>query len=373
MTQQKNRKVRFVDYPLQFRNMEEEIMGTIHTVLSRGDLMLRHQLRDFEENLATFCGTKYAVGTSNCTDALHLCLRAAGIGTGDEVISVSHTFVASIAAIHHSGATPVLVDIGRDHNIDPNAIEAAITPRTRAIMPVHLNGRVSEMDRIVAIAEKHNLIVIEDTAQALGGSFDGRRGGSWGLAGCFSFYPAKLLGAYGDAGAVVTNSDEMASKLRSLRDHGRTPHGELSGWSFNCRLDNLQAALLDLKLRHVASWIERRRALAAIYDEELRDMKELVLPPPPDAGRNYDAFQNYEIEAERKHELVAHLDEAGIEILLPWGGRGVHQYPALGLRHFVLPKTERMFERALLLPMFPELTDDQVRYVARRVREFYGK
>lgn len=371
MTHAQDRKVRFVDYPRQFRDMEAEIMGTVHAILSKGDLMLRQQLRDFEAHLAEFCGTKYAVGTSNCTDALHLCLRAAGIGAGDEVISVSHTFVASIAAIHHSGATPVLVDIGEDHNIDPDAIVPAITKRTKAIMPVHLNGRVSEMDRIMAIAEKHGLVVIEDTAQALGGSLDGRRGGNWGLAGCFSFYPAKLLGAFGDAGALVTNSEEIATKVRSLRDHGRTPHGELSGWSFNCRLDNLQAALLDLKLPRVESWITRRRELAAIYDQELRDVEELLLPPAPDTGRHFDAFQNYEIEAARRDELVAHLDRAGIEILLPWGGRGVHQHTALGLRHFSLPRTERLFEGALLLPMFPELTDEQVRYVSQQIRAFY--
>ena len=234
------------------------MMSTIKTVLSQGDLMLRQQLKDFESNLASFVGTEYAVGTSNCTDALHLSLRASGISPGDEVITVSHTFVATAAAIHHAGATPVLVDIGDDHNMNMDLVEAAITPRTKAIIPVHLNGRLCDMEKLMALAEKHGLVVIEDSAQALGATFNGKRGGSFGLAGCFSFYPAKMLGAFGDGGAMTTNSKEMADKVRSLRDHGRSTSGEVTGWSFNCRLDNLQAALLDIKLKHLSTWILHR-------------------------------------------------------------------------------------------------------------------
>src|SRR6266568_1813228 len=202
-------RVKFVDYPAQFRRQEPEIMATIKTVLERGDLMLRQQLRDFEDHLAAFVGTKFCVGTSNCTDALHLTLRAAGIGPGDEVITVSHTFVATAAAIHHAGATPVLVDIGADHNLDADRIEPAITPRTKAIVPVHLNGRLCDMEKVMAIAARRRLLVIEDSAQALGASQNGRKGGAWGLAGCFSFYPAKTLGAFGDAGALTTNDQGL--------------------------------------------------------------------------------------------------------------------------------------------------------------------
>jgi dTDP-4-amino-4,6-dideoxygalactose transaminase len=366
-------KVRYIDYPAQYQKMRSEILETVDTVLSQGDVMLRQQLRDFEANLAAFVGTKYAVGVSNCTDAMHLALRAAGVGPGDEVITVSHTFVATAATIHHAGATPVLVDIGEDHNMNVDLIESAITPRTKAIMPVHLNGRLCNMGQLMAIAEKHGLLVIEDAAQALGGSFNGTKGGAFGLAGCFSFYPAKLLGAYGDAGAVVTNSQEIAEKVMRLRDHGRTADGDIAGWSFNCRLDNLHAAILDFKLKQVPGWIERRREIARTYHERLSDIPQLLLlPPPMTNGPYFDVFQNYEIEAEDRDRLKAYLQESGIETMIPWGGKGVHQFQALGLTHFRLPRTERMFQRALMLPMHCELTDEQVVYVADSIRRFYA-
>jgi len=367
-------KVPYINYPLQYQKLRTEILATVDEVLSRGDVMLRQQLRDFEANLAAFVGTKDAVGTSNCTDAMHLTLRAAGIGPGDEVITVSHTFVATAAAIHHAGAVPVLVDIGPDHNMDMDLVEAAVTPKTKAVMPVHLNGRLCEMDRLMSLAQKHNLLVIEDTAQALGGAYNGVKGGNWGLGGCFSFYPAKLLGAYGDAGALVTNSEEMAEKVRRLRDHGRLPDGDLAGWSFNCRMDNLHAAILDLKLKHVPAWIDRRREIAALYHQYLSDLDQLVLPPPPTTdGPFFDVFQNYEIEAEDRDNLRTFLTDQGIETMISWGGRGVHQFPALGLSHHRLPVTERMFQRVLMLPMHCELEDDQVRYVAECLRNFYRR
>lgn len=366
-------KVRFVDYPSQFQKMRHDIMGTIESLFAHGDLMLRQQLRDFETHLAAFVGTRYAVGTSNCTDALMLSLRAAGIGPGDEVISVSHTFVATIAAIHHTGATPVLVDIGDDHNINVGLIERAITRRTKAIVPVHLNGRLCDMKQLMSIAKRHELLVIEDAAQALGASCDGVRGGAFGDAGCFSFYPAKLLGAYGDAGAVVTNREDIAEKVRRLRDHGRTPEGEVDGWSFNCRLDNLQAALLDLKLARLPEWINRRRELAGRYHATLSALRQCRLPPPPiEGGQYYDVYQNYEICAQDRDRLVAHLKANGIEILIPWGGKGVHQFKALGLSHFNLPATDRFFQDALMLPLHTELTNDQIDYVAATIRGFYA-
>ncbi len=365
-------KVKYIDYPKQFKNHEKEFMDVIYKTLSQGDLMLRHQLADFEDNLAQFVGTKYAVGLSNCTDAMHLTFRAAGVGPGDEVITVSHTFVATAASIHHAGATPVLVDIGDDHNMNVELVEAAITDRTKAIMPVHLNGRVCEMEKIISIANKNNLLVIEDAAQALGGSFKGMKGGAFGLAGCFSFYPAKLLGAYGDAGAVVTNSKEIADKVKLLRNHGRTEDGGVASWSFNCRMDNLQAAILDLKLKYVPTWINRRREIAKMYHQQLSDISQLHLPPPPtDDGPCFDVFQNYEIEAEDRDRLAAHLKESGVESMISWGGKGVHQFKELVLTHFHLPQTERMVERVLMLPMNPELTNDQIEYVATGIQEFY--
>lgn len=365
-------KVRYIDYPAQFHAMEGDIMGTIKDVLSRGDLMMRSQLEDFEDSLARFVGVKHAIGVSNGTDALHLSVRAAGIGPGDEVITVSHTFVATAAAIHHAGATPVLVDIEDDHTMAVGQVEQAITPRTRAIMPVQLNGRLCDMERLMAIADGRNIKVIEDAAQALGASHNGTLAGAFGVAGGFSFYPAKVLGAFGDAGAVVTNDDEVARRVKLLRNHGITPDRDVAEWSFNCRLDNLQAAILDLKLAALPGWIERRREIARQYHEALSDIDEVAPPPPPlEEGSYFDVYQNYEIEAERRDALRDFLTNNGVETLLPWGGKGVHQFANLGLAQFDLPRTEKLFKRVIMLPMYPELKDDEVEYVAETIRRFY--
>jgi len=368
-------KVPYINYPQQYEKTRTELLELIDSTLSAGDVMLRHQLHDFEANLAAFVGTQHAVGMGNCTDALHLSLLAAGVGPGDEVITVSHTMVATASAIHHSGADLSLVDIGDDHNMDMDALEKAITPRTKAVMPVHLNGRVCDMGRLMALADKHGFAVIEDAAQALGGSFNGINAGSFGLAGCFSFYPAKLLGTYGDGGAVTTNDSDMLYRLELLRNHGRTEDNDVAFWSFNSRLDNLHAAILDFKLKLLPEWIDRRRAVAQQYHSILSGLSQLLLPPPPvKEGPYYDVFQNYEIEAESRDELAKHLNEQGIETMLPWGGKAVHQFKGLGLGRFTdtLPRTELAFSRMLMIPMHCELSDDQVEYVGHTIRNFYG-
>ncbi len=364
--------VPYVGFRQQYQEQQSDLLRTIDEVLTGGDLIMRQQMLDFETHVAEYVGTRYALGVSNCTDALHLSVRAAGLGAGDEVITVSHTFVATAAAIHHAGATPVLVDVGDDHNMDPDAFEAAITPRTRAVLPVHLNGRISDMRRIMEIAERHGLTVIEDAAQALGATFEGKGAGSFGVAGCFSFYPAKLLGALGDGGAVVTDSDEIRERVNLLRNHGRLPDGTIGEWSFNCRLDNVQAAILDVRLGWLDGWNRRRRAIAARYQAGLADLDALLLPPPPvEEGDYYDVFQNYEVEAEDRDALEAYLREQGVETMRPWGGKAIHQSPALGLSDTHLPRTDLLFDRVLMLPMFPELADEQVDYVVDRIHEFY--
>lgn len=363
--------VRFWEPGKEFLTIEGEVMETMRDVLSKGDLIMRHQMEDFENHLAAFVGTADAVGVSNCTDGMRLVLEAVGIGPGDEVITVSHTFMATMTVIHQVGATPVLVDVGSDHNMNVDLVEAAITPRTKAIMPVYLNGRLVQMDRLMEIANSHNLLVIEDTAQALGGAYLGVRGGAWGLAGAFSFYPAKLLGAYGDAGAVVTSDAGLAKRLRELRDHGRVSKTGFSGWGWNCRLDNLQAAVLDLKLKIVPEWISQRRRLAAIYDEELADVRGVKRPPGPDGGPYFDIYQNYVIEAERRDELAGHLGRKGIETLISPGPVPNHKQP-VGLDHFNLPRTEELCERVLSLPLNNALGEDQVLEVAAAIKDFYS-
>jgi dTDP-4-amino-4,6-dideoxygalactose transaminase len=241
------REVRFVEPAKVYRMMKDELDAAYFDVMSKGELIDRGHLRGFEENLARYVGTKYAVGLNSGYDALHMSLRAAGIGTGDEVIVPAHTFVATCSAVVNVDATPVLVDVGRDFNIDPEQVEMAITPKTRAIIAVHLSGYMADMPRIMKIAEKHGIVVIEDACQSLGSSIDGRMAGSWGLTGCWSFYPFKILGGYGDGGAITTDDPEVAVFARRMRYNGEDREtGEYHGHGFTCLLDNLQAAFLDV-------------------------------------------------------------------------------------------------------------------------------
>ena len=296
-------KVPFVNYPLQYRNLKKEIDEAIQNTLERGDLILRGDVESFEKKLADFVGTKYAVALNSGTDALFLSLKAASIGKGDEVITVSHSFIASITAIVQSGATPILVEVREDFLMDMDKVEEAITPKTKAIIPVHLNGRTCDMEKLMAISEKHNLIVIEDAAQALGAEFNGKKAGSFGQTGCFSFYPAKILGCPGDGGAITTNSLEIAEKIRLLRDHGQKTKTEIVCYGWNSRLDNLQAAILNVKFKYLPEWIKRRREIAKIYDKGLSDIPRVKLPSDSDSGgKHFDVFQNYVIRAEKRDE-----------------------------------------------------------------------
>jgi dTDP-4-amino-4,6-dideoxygalactose transaminase len=261
--------------------------------------------------------------------------------------------------------------MGPDHLIDPIAIEAAVTHRTRAILPVHLNGRTCDMERILQIARRNNLLVIEDAAQALGSQFKGKFAGTFGLAAAFSFYPAKILGCFGDGGAVVTNDDDIARKIRSLRDHGRNEQGEVECWGLNSRLDNFQAAVLDFQFKEYAEIIAHRRSVANTYERRLGDLEKLVLPPRPSANsEHFDVFQNYEIEAEDRDGLRAFLRENGIGTIIQWGGKAVHQFPALGFEQS-LPRTERFFTRCLMLPMNMMVDESDAEYISDKIREFY--
>jgi len=369
-------KVPFVDLPTHYHRLESEILGAVREVMSRGDFILCDDLQQFQDNMASLLGVEYVVGVGSGTDALHLALRAAGIGPNDEVITVGFTCVATIAVIVHCGAKPILVDVGEDYNMDVDQVEEVITPQTKAILPVHLNGRVCDMKRLTDIASKHNLIIIEDAAQALEASCDGRKAGTFGLAGCFSLYPMKILGATGDGGFAVTNNEELAERIYQLRDHGqRRSTGEILLFGFNSRLDNLQAAILNVKLRHVPQWIARRREVAALYHQGLSDLQELKLPPAPQSqGRFFDVFQNYVIRAKERNRLVVHLEKSGIEVLASWYlSKPLHHHEVLNLRHFHLPKTEQFAKEAVSLPLNSEISDEQVEFVINSVRKFYQK
>lgn len=366
-----NRKVPYFNYPALFASEEEEIMRVLHGVLSRGAYILQQDLREFERNLAKYLNVKHAFGLADGTNAIILALRAAGIHAGDEVIVPSHTFIASVYPIKALGGIPVLVECGDDHLMDPKSVEAAITARTKAIVPVHLNGRTCDMTAIQAIADRHGLKIVEDAAQGLGSKFKGQFAGTFGMAGTFSFYPAKSLGCFGDGGALVTNDDKVAEQLELWRDHGRNKDGIVVDWGTNCRLDNIQAAVLDLKLRSFDAAIARRREIATQYERRLSHLEELILPPGPEADPNhFDTYQNYEMQSMRRDELREYLRRHEVGTLLQWGGHAVHQFKNLGF-DVVLPKTELMTSRFIMLPMNTALSDEDVSYICDVIEQFH--
>jgi len=365
------RTIPFFDYPALFAEIEQEVMASVRDVLSRGAYIMQRDLADFERELAQYLGVKHAIGVADGTMGLLLPLLATKLQPGDEVIVPSHTFVASAAAIRHAGGTPVLVDCGRDHLIDAKSVERAITPATRGIMPVQLNGRTAAMDPILELARRHNLFIVEDSCQALGSSYKGRFAGTFGIAGSISFYPSKTLGAFGDGGAIITNDDKLAEDVRMLRDHGRGPDGDVWSWGYNSRLDNLQAAILRIKLRKYDSYVARRRAIASLYQARLGHLEQLLLPPAPDSEPDhFDIFQNYEIEAEQRDALRAHLEKRGVRTILQWGGKAIHQNAKLGFK-VNLPYTEAMVKKFMLLPMNTALKDEDVHYICDCIEEFY--
>lgn len=364
------RKVRFVDPSRLYRTLKDELDHEYFDVMTHGDLIDRGQLRQFEENLARFVGTKYAVGLNSGYDALHLSVRAAGIGAGDEVIVPAHTFVATCSAVVNVGATPVLVDVADDFNVDVAKIEQALTVRTRAIIPVHLSGWMADMPRIMEIAARHNLIVIEDACQSLGSSINGKGAGTWGLTGCWSFYPFKILGAYGDAGAITTDDPEVALFARRMRYNGEDRvTGEYHGHGFTCLLDNLQAAFLDVKLRHLPAWIERRKAIAERYRQALSDLPDLMLPNYQRPGRDH-VYQNYTLRSGRGDDFSQHMTKNGVEVLTQFR-KPYYRHEALKLVDRGFPVTEAISREVCSLPMNAEIDDGEIDYVIQVVRGFY--
>jgi len=368
-----SRPVPFFNYPRLFADDKTEFLRIIEDVGARGAFIFQQDLKDFESALAAYTGTKHAMGVANATDGLELAWLAIGLRPGDEVICSAHTMLATAAAIVTAGGKPVPVDIGSDNLIDPDAVAAAITPHTVGIMPTQLNGRTCDMDRLGAIVKGKGLFMVEDAAQALGSRFKGQHAGTFGQAAAISFFPAKVLGCLGDGGGVITGSDHLLDRMWQLHDHGRDQQGEVRSWGRNSRLDNLQAALLNFKLKSYDVVIARRRAIAARYQSLLGDMPELQLPPAPDADpRHFDIYQNYELQADRRDELKEHLKARQIGTLIQWGGKAIHQWERLGFT-CRLPAVERFFTRCIMLPMNMFITDADVDHVASAIRAFYGR
>ncbi|MGQ9524962.1 MAG: DegT/DnrJ/EryC1/StrS family aminotransferase [Armatimonadota bacterium] len=365
-------RVPFVDPKTHYRRLKTEIDAAIIDCLSKGDLICRQQLRDFEEHFANFVGVKYAVGLNSGYHALHFALLGAGISPGDEVITVAHTFVATVSAIIHCGAKPVLIDVCKDYNMDPDQIERAVTPRTKAILPVHLNGRICDMDPIMAVAEKYRLMVIEDAAQAIGATYKGKKAGSFGIAGCFSFYPFKILGGFGDGGALVTNDPYIARMATLLRYNGEDREtGEYHYHGYTALLDNVQAAVLDVKLRYLPSWIEHRRMIASMYRERLEGVGDLVLPHFSEEHQT-DIFQNYVIRTKHRDALRQHLKKDGIETLVHWP-KPMWEHKGLELENPHLPETEAICREVISLPMSAETTPEHVEITCQSIKNFFAK
>lgn len=359
-----------VDLRKQYESIKGEIDDAISGVIESMQFVLGPDVVKFEEEFANYCQTKFAFGVNSGTSALHLAMLAAGIGPGDEVITVSYTFVATAAAVCYVGARPVFVDIDPDTcNIDVSRIEAAITPRTKAIMPVHLYGNCADMDPVLAIAKKHNLLVIEDAAQAHGAEYKGRRAGSMGQMACFSFYPGKNLGAYGEAGAIVTDNEQYADTIRQLRDQGQSEKYFHTMVGYNYRMEGLQGAVLGVKLRHLDDWNAARRKHAAVYRRELADAGLRLLNEHADYNPVHHIFPLF---TSQRDELREHLHSNGIATGLHYP-IPVHLQPGyrhLGYRDGDLPETERACREVLSLPMFPELEDGTVRRITDSVRAF---
>ncbi len=369
------KNIQFFDYSALYTRFEKEFDATFKDVCSRGAFILQKDLVEFEAALAEFVGTSHALGVADGTNAMIIGLKALDIGPGDEIIISPHTYVATAASIHLVGATPVFADIGEDNLLSADAAERKITSRTRAIMPTQLNGRCADMDAIGETAKRYGLITLEDSAQGLGAKFRGKCAGTFGSFGTLSFYPAKLIGCFGDGGAVMTDDDEMAEKLSLWRDHGRDKNGRVVAWGTNARLDNLQAAFLHLRLKHFDEDIARRRDIALRYHGGLSDLPELRLPPPPvDGGDHFDVYQNYELAAEDRDRLKIYLAEHGVRTIVQWAGTPVHHFVELGFgkdRYDDLPRTDWFFERCLMLPMHMALSDEDVDYVIEQVLCFY--
>jgi dTDP-4-amino-4,6-dideoxygalactose transaminase len=363
----------YVNIAAQLQPLHAELLSAVSRVLTHGQLILGPEVAEFERQFAELCGVGHAVGVGNGTDALVLALRVLGVGSGDEVITAPNSFVASAAAIALVGARPVFVDVGADLNLDPEKIEAAITPRTRALLPVHLTGRPAAMGDIMALARRRGLVVIEDCAQAVMAEYDGQRVGSFGDIGCFSLHPLKTLSACGDGGVLTTASAEVDARLRELRNIGLKTRAACVTWSGNSRLDTIQAALLLVKLPHVAEWTERRRRNAVAYQHALAGIPEITAPI--DQPRERSVFHTFVIQADRRDELRDDLAQQGIGTQIHYPSP-IHLQPAardLGYTRGSFPVAEAQAARILSLPVYPELAAEDLARVASAIRRFYAR
>jgi len=366
-------KIPFTNLALQHANIKNELLNAVEEVITHGRFILGSEVSEFEELFALLVGTKYAVGVNSGTDALLLSLKALNVGSGDEVITVPNSFVASTSCIALAGAKPVFVDVGHDFNMNVDLIESAITNKTKAILPVHLTGRPCDMDNISAIAQKYGLFVIEDSAQSVCAEYKSRKTGGLGTVGCFSFHPLKTLNACGDGGIITTNDANLYQDLKLLRNHGLLNRDECQVWGYNSRLDTIQATMLKVGLRYIEEWTDKRRHWAHMYQDLLRQVPQVTTP----IDKSYEkaVYHTFVIQADRRDDLKSYLQDNGI-------GTNIH-YPIpihlqkvsrdLGYSYGSFPISEKQSESILSLPVYPELDSSQVQYIVETISHFYDK
>jgi dTDP-4-amino-4,6-dideoxygalactose transaminase len=363
-------KVPFLDLKRQYSAIKKEMDEAVFSVLSNTQFILGPEVKDFEEKVTAYCGTKFAIGVASGTDALLLSLRACGVKPGDEVITTTFSFFATAGVISRLGAIPVFVDIDpATYNIDPGQIEKKISPKTQAIMPVHLFGQCADMDPIMGLAKKHNLKVVEDAAQAIGAEYKERKAGAIGDFGCFSFFPSKNLGGAGDGGMVITNDPDMAEMVRILRVHGSKPKYYHSTIGYNSRLDTLQAAILDVKLKYLDEWSKKRREHAKVYSSAFKDLDMVT---PKEKSFNYHIYNQYTIVVKNRDELRNYLKEKqiGHDTYYPIPLHLQECYRFLGYKKGDLPVSEKKAEEVVSIPIYPELTEEEQEYVISTIKEF---
>lgn len=353
----------------QTLSMKNELMQAAEQVLTSGQYILGPSVTAFEGHFSRYCQTSFAAGVSNGTSALQLALRALGVGEGDEVITAPNSFIASASSIALIGARPVFAEVGNDMNLDPDSVAQAVTTRTKGIMPVHLTGRPAKMEAISVIAKKHKLFVLEDAAQAVGAKLKGRRVGSWGDAACFSLHPLKNLHVYGDGGAITTSDSVLHEFILKARNHGLRNREACDFWSTNSRLDELQAAFLNVQLKHLDVWTEKRRELAFRYNKALKPYATV-----PEEGKDeYCVYQTYMIQAEKRDALKNFLNENGVQATVHYAVPIPLQAAAkeLGYTAADFPRTLKIVDRILSLPLYPEMTEEQQGHVIECIAEFY--
>ncbi len=365
-----------LDLKAQYKTIKRDVNKAVAKVMEEQSFILGKEVEELEKEIAAYCTTKYAVGVASGTDAIQLALRAAGIGAGDEVITVPFTFIATAEAASNLGARPVFVDIDiKTYNMDPALIESKITARTKAIIPVHLYGQCADMDRILAIAKKHNLKVIEDCAQAIGATYNGKKAGSMGVAGCISFFPSKNLGGFGDGGMVVTNDENIYKQVKLMRVHGSLSKYSHSVIGYNSRLDNLQAAVLRIKLRKLDGWAEKRRENAAYYDKAFSGLKNIVTPYV--APGNVHVYHQYILMVNKaiRDKMIEFLNENGIEsrVYYPIPLHIQDCYKGLGYKAGDFPNSENAASGTLALPVYPEMKNSDKKFIVNTIKIFYKK